>query len=166
MATYYAREKYQPQLYADVKSHVGQFGVIKLPNEPQYHRIKILQELANDAEILLIDDGSRMTVSRGDVLAPLSNLTTFLLPPFGIECKVDNVPLSDTEWSSVLENQPVHVLIEDRENGFYKVSFTDNPCNGKIKLAITEKPNENGVRSSPGTFAFKILKFCPRKLII
>lgn len=152
MFTLYNREPNPPLLYADARSHVGHCGVVKLSKEQKYYRARVQREMVNDVQVLLVDDGRRMVVPRCDISAPLPMLSTFRHPAYGIQCRVDNVSLSEMQWSALLLDKEVRVKLEGLENGAYKASFTEDLCNIEVRAALLGKTQPIEAVLSPGIF--------------
>lgn len=136
----YSSDPNPPLLYADVKSHLGHFGVVHWDEDKNFYRIRVNQELVNDAEVRFIDYGNCLQIARCKILAPLEGLTCFRHPPFGIYCKIDgDVMLSNIEWGELIFEKSIKVKIGSCVDGIYSVTLTDDPCNKEIVKAISSK---------------------------
>ncbi|KAI9557952.1 hypothetical protein GHT06_014704 [Daphnia sinensis] len=152
LTTVYSSNPNSPLLYADVRSHLGHYGVVLWEEDNNFYRIQITKEMVNDAEIHFIDYGSFLQVPRCKILAPLEGLTRFRLPPFGIHCKLEgDVALSASEWKDAILNKLVVVSVGKCENGIYSVTLTNDPCNCEIAKIVSKKaaPTSNVLNNTP-----------------
>ena len=142
-----------PLLYADVNSHIGDFAVIKWSEDEQFYRVKIQEEFANETEVYFVDYGNVLKVPRREVLAPVSALSLFAKPPFGIYCQLPtSVVLSPEKLEALLVDQSIHVKITEFKNDVYSVTVTNNPLNKRIVDALNNlapsNPTTSQVRAS------------------
>lgn len=129
----YSSVSFPPLLYADVKSHLWEYGVLKWDEFQMYYRVRVTKELVNDAEVLFIDYGNSIRISRSKILAPLECLTLFRQPPFGIHCQLENdVTVSITEWRNLIVEKLTKVKIGKCTDSICYVTFTNDPCNDEI----------------------------------
>ncbi len=127
-----------PLLYADVKSHLGHFGVIHWDEDKKFYRICVTKELVNDAEVRFIDYGNSLLIPRCKIFAPLEGLTCFRNPPYGIHCKIEGgVMQSIPNWRTLLFEKQIKVKIGSLVDGIYSVTLTDDSCNNDIAKAIS-----------------------------
>ena len=140
-----------PLLYADVNSHVGDFAVIKFSEDGQYYRVKIHEEFVNEAEVWFVDYGNVLKVPKREVLAPVSALSLFDQPTFGIYCQLSSTVGCPEKWEAALADQPIHVRINDCKNDLYFVTFTQNPLNNRIVSALNISAASNQTASQPRT---------------
>ena len=128
----YSNEPAPPLLYADVRSHLGDFAVIKWSADSNYYRVKINEEFAHDAMVNFIDYGNSVKVSRCEVLAPVNVLKNFTCPPFGITCQIEGVTITRYEWADLINDKSVHVKIGNCVGDVYQVTLTNLSCNKSI----------------------------------
>ena len=123
-----------PLLYADVKSHHGDFAIIKWTEDDQYYRVQIHEEFVNEAEVWFVDYGNVLKVLKREVLAPVTALSLFAKPTFGICCQLPTsvIVASPEKWEASLMDQSIHVRINDCKNDLYFVTFTNNPLNKRL----------------------------------
>jgi len=125
-----------PLLYADVNSHVGDFAVIKFSEDGQYYRVKIHEEFVNEAEVWFVDYGNVLKVLKREVLAPVSALSLFAKPTFGIYCQLSTAVASPEKWEASLLDRSIHVRINDCKNDLYFVTFIHNSLNKRLLDAL------------------------------
>ena len=123
-------------LYSDVRSHCGDFAVIKWLADCSYYRVRIQEELANDIIVKLVDYGNIIKVARADLLATVSSLKHFTRPAFGITCVCPGVTIREEEWIELLHDKSVHVRIDACVDDTYQVTFTDSLNNRDILSAL------------------------------
>uniref|UniRef100_A0A0P6EK20 Tudor domain-containing protein n=1 Tax=Daphnia magna TaxID=35525 RepID=A0A0P6EK20_9CRUS len=148
----YSTNSNAPLLYADVRSHLGHYGVVLWEEDNNFYRIQITKEMVNDAEIHFIDYGNFLQVPRCKILAPLDGLARFRCPPFGIHCRLEgDVTLSASEWKEAILDKSVMVTVGKCENGIYSVTLTNDPCNCEIIKMVTKKvaPTCNVLNNTP-----------------
>jgi Tudor domain len=137
--------------YADVNSHVGDFAVIKWSEDGQYYRVKIHEEFVNETEVCFVDYGNVLKVPRREVLAPVSALSLFAKPAFGIYCQLSTAAASPEKWEPLLVDQSIHVEITDCKNDLYLVAIINNPLNKRHADVYNISAASNQTASQPET---------------
>jgi len=145
LADEYDKKPDSDMLYSDVRSHCGDFAVIKWSADGNFYRVRIKEELANDIIVQLVDFGNVIKVPRSDVLATVSTLKHFTRPAFGITCVCQGFDISEEEWIELLNDKSVHVKIGACTSGTYHVTFTDALCNRDILISL--EANKDGINS-------------------
>jgi len=140
-----------PLLYADVNSHVGDFAVIKFSEDGQFYRVKIHEEFVNEAEVWFVDYGNVLKVPKREVLAPVSALSLFAKPTFGIYCQLSTAAASPEKWEPLLVDQSIHVEITDCKNDLYLVAIINNPLNKRHADVYNISAASNQTASQPET---------------
>ena len=88
--------------------------------------MKIREEFANETEACFVDYGNVFKVSKREVLAPVSALSLFAKPPFGINCQLPTfVVVSPEKWEALLVDQSIHVKIMEFKNDVYLVTISN-----------------------------------------
>ena len=98
---------------------------------------------------MLVDYGNLIQVSRRNIWAPVNGLKLFTLPPFGVRCRVENVPrITLQQWQSVLTDKPVKVIFDSlsSEKGCFPVHLSDCSVNATIS-AILKRYGKTSISS-------------------
>ena len=146
----YSTQANPPLLYAGSESRLGHHGVVIWEEDSVYYRIRIIKEMANEVEILFIDFGNTIFISRNKILSPIKSLTRFCHPPYGIHCKLEEgMSVPSQKWKHLIAGRWIKVKIGRCVEGIYPVTFTSDLSNNIIAMKIQNaisRPNtvENG----------------------
>ena len=143
----YSSEPKPPLLYADCKSHLGQYGVVDWGRRERFYRIRVTKEFDNYVECRFIDLGPCHKISKTKIFTPLKNLKCFRNPPFGIYCMIEDVKLSDADWGKLIYEKNISVKITKRVKDVYSVTLTEDTCNQEISKAIYLKTSPTSTNS-------------------
>ncbi|KAK4011675.1 hypothetical protein OUZ56_020794 [Daphnia magna] len=145
-----------PLLYSDLKSHVGDYAVIRWTADKLLYRVKIINEYGNDVSVSFVDYGNNIKISRQEIWAPVKSLKLFSIQPFGIYCFVSGIKVPENEWALQVSDKSVRVKIGQPINGVYPATF-DNPiindinrplsaCSNLSPVANEWRPSVDGVK--------------------
>ena len=157
----YSSVSFPTLLYADVKSHLLEYAVLKWDELQTHYRVRITKEMVNDAVVLFIDYGNSIRISRSKILAPLDCLTLFRQAPLGIHCQLENdVSMSIPEWKNLVGGKYTKVKIGKYADGICYVTFANDPCNHEFSKILfpTVGPKMNNFEMESG-------KLEPNKLL-
>ena len=110
---------------------------------------------------MLVDYGNVIEVSRRKIWAPVSGLEQFALPPFGVNCLMENVShLSFKQWQNALLNKPLRVRVGScsPDRRYYTVFLPDCMVNATLLMYFTKR------NASP--FILPIYSSAPRSIKI
>ena len=136
----YGKLEQAPLLYADVDSHLGDFGVVKFSEDQQFYRVKITEEKATSVIAAFIDYGNVVEVHRKQVFAAVENLQFFEKSNFGIWCILLEAPtVSKEKWGEIFLEKSISVKIMRSVDGkeTYEVALTDDNRNSQIRDDLT-----------------------------
>ena len=127
---------------------MGHYGVVRY-NDGMFYRVYISQELSSGIEVVFVDFGNSLIVSRNEIYAPVPGLREFVQPPFGIRCSSPELLLSRPELSKILVGETIQVEIGPMiMDDIYTVYLVENEAKKKILKSLqllsssTGKSNE------------------------
>ncbi|XP_057380222.1 uncharacterized protein LOC130702570 isoform X2 [Daphnia carinata] len=152
-----------PLLYSDLKSHVGDYAVIRWATDKLLYRVKVINEYGNDVSVSFVDYGNSIKISRQEIWAPMKSLELFSIQPFGIYCCVSGIKVPENEWKLQVSDKSVRVKLGQPINGVYPATF-DNPITNDINRPLSACSNQSPVTEKRGPSVDAVKPMTNRKL--
>lgn len=118
----------------------------------EYYRVRIVQEEGIDVKVSLVDYGSTEVVRCHTIMAPLTTLTRFCQPPYGIPCFLEgasSIPLERLKL--IFEAQWISFNIGEVKNGRYPVNFAGTSVNGRVFQKLKKIQGEQRLLELPSS---------------
>jgi hypothetical protein len=79
--------------------------------------------------VTFVDYGNVIKVFRQEIWAPVSSLKLFSKQPFGINCLIPGITLTENEWTLLISDKSIRVKLAQPINKVYPATFVNFPIN-------------------------------------